>query len=701
MNKIIIVFLLQVISFSSLAQLIRGPYLQAATPTSIVIRWRTETKTDSKIQLGTSLNAKTIVKQVNEAVNEHEIKITGLLPQTRYYYSIGSTVETLQGQADNYFETTAQKGQVGKYRFGVFGDCGTHSIIQDKVRNQFAAYLGNNYLNAWLLLGDNAYSYGTDAEYQVRFFNHYKDDFLKKYPLYPAPGNHDYSNDNSDRQNDHKVPYYDNFTMPKDGEAGGVASNSQSFYSFDYGNVHFLSLDSYGREDQSTRLYDTLGRQVQWIKQDLAANTNKDWVVAYWHHPPFSLGTRNGELDFDMTSIRENFIRILERMGVDLIICGHSHVYERSKLMKGFYQKAAAFNPNKFQLSQSTGKYNGSDESCPYFKTTDANQGTVYVVCGSSGQLGNVSAGFPHPAMHYSNAVKGGAMMLEVEGKRLDAKWITEDGEVLDQFTMMKDVTRNQNIDLLKGESVNLEAAFIGEYKWSTGETTKSISVSPSVSTVYQVRDAQNCILNEFSVKVIMPIPIKLNTFTATINKINSVNLEWSTEFENNFSHFEIEKSPDASNFISLGKIPSTGNSNTITKYNFNDQVIIGNNYTNEVYYRLKMVPVDDKVQYSQVIKLTINEIILALEPTSDQVTIELLPNPATKGQMLIRLRGTKGTDAKLTIYDISGNMIYHQAMWLTEQPESFLPKTIAEGTYILKVQLNETTLTKKFVLLE
>ena len=344
--------LLQIVSFSSMAQLIRGPYLQAATPTSMVIRWRTETPTDSKILLGTSFETKNIVKQENTLVNEHEIKITGLSPQTRYYYSIGSTSGTLQGQADNYFETTAEKGKVGKYRFGVFGDCGTHSIIQDKVRNQFANYLGNNYLNAWLLLGDNAYSFGTDPEYQIRFFNHYQDDFLKKYPIYPSPGNHDYNNDNFDRQNDHNIPYYDNFTMPKDGEAGGVASNTESFYSYDYGNIHFLSLDSYGREDQSTRLYDTLGRQVQWIKQDLAANTNKDWIVAYWHHPPFSLGTRNGETDPEMTAIRENFIRILERMGVDLILCGHSHVYERSKLMKGFYQKAPAFNTSIHQISQ-------------------------------------------------------------------------------------------------------------------------------------------------------------------------------------------------------------------------------------------------------------------------------------------------------------------------------------------------------------
>jgi hypothetical protein len=65
------------------------------------------------------------------------------------------------------------------------------------------------------------------------------------------------------------------------GQAGGVASNTEAFYSYNYGNIHFVSLDSYGWETGNTRLYDTLGPQMVWLKQDLAANT-QPWTVVYF-----------------------------------------------------------------------------------------------------------------------------------------------------------------------------------------------------------------------------------------------------------------------------------------------------------------------------------------------------------------------------------------------------------------------------------
>jgi 3',5'-cyclic AMP phosphodiesterase CpdA len=162
------------------------------------------------------------------------------------------------------------------------------------------------------------------------------------------------------------MPYYDLFTMPKNGELGGVASTTEAFYSYNIGDVHFLSLDSYG-EESNLRMYDTAGAQVNWIKADLAANTRK-WVIAYWHHPPYTMGSHNSNSETELVNIRENFYRILERNGVDLIICGHSHDYERSYLLKGYYKANPGdpqlnennFNVNTHTASSSSGKYNGT-----------------------------------------------------------------------------------------------------------------------------------------------------------------------------------------------------------------------------------------------------------------------------------------------------------------------------------------------------
>lgn len=486
--------------------LIRGPYLQVATSNSMVVRWRTDAFARSRVRYGTTYGNLSMMADDSALATEHIVKLSGLAPYSKYYYSIGGIMDTLQGDNNNYFYTLPTTGAENLYRIGVFGDCGNNSTNQRNVRNEFEKYLGTNYMNAWILLGDNTYPDGEDAEYQAKFFNVYKDNLLKKYPLFPSPGNHDYHDiefSAAYAQQSHEIAYYHNFSMPQDGEAGGIPSHTKSFYSYDIGNVHFLSLDSYGKED-NYRMYDTLGRQVQWIKQDLEANKNKTWVIAYWHHPPYTMGSHSSDNVGELSKIRENLIPILERYGVDMVLCGHSHDYERTKLMKGHYGKEATFNAGNYNLSSSSGKYDGSSNSCPYIKSSATNQGTVYVVSGSAGQLGGKQASFPHDAMQYSNATEGGAAIIEVQGNRLDLKWICADGIIRDQFTMMKDVKTATRINLRKGESATLTASFIGNYKWNkTKETTRSIQVTPAVGkTQYEVEDPFSCVKEIFEVVV-------------------------------------------------------------------------------------------------------------------------------------------------------------------------------------------------------
>jgi len=486
-------------------QLIRGPYLQVATTQSIVVRWRTDAFARSRVRYGTTAGNLDKLADDSALSTEHLVKLTGLTPGTKYYYSIGGIKDTLQSGPENYFFTLTSAGSEGVVRVGAFGDCGNNSINQRNVRNAFIKYLGADYMNAWILLGDNSYPDGADAELQAKFFNIYKDDLLKKYPLFPAPGNHDYHDIEFSAevaQRTKEVAYYQNFSMPEEGEAGGVASHTKAFYSFDIGNVHFLSLDSYGKEANQFRMYDTLGPQVQWVKKDLEANTNRQWVVAYWHHPPYTMGSHSSDGVGELAKIRENFIRILERYGVDLILCGHSHDYERSGLLQGHYGAEASFNAAEHSLSPSTGRYDGSNNSCPYFKNSGTGQGTVYVVSGSAGQLGGRSAGFPHNAMQYSNDSVGGASIIEVNANRLDLKWICSDGVIRDQFTIMKDVNKTVQVKGKKGVPVTLTASFVGNYQWNKrGVTTRSITVTPTArKTVYEVKDPFSCVKDVFEV---------------------------------------------------------------------------------------------------------------------------------------------------------------------------------------------------------
>ncbi len=484
------------------AALLRGPYLQVGTSTSIIVKWQTSVPTDSQVKIGTTSGTYSKTVESSTLTTEHELIISQLLPDTKYYYTIGSSLQILQGDQSNYFTTYPNPGTDRKFRFWITGDCGNNSTNQRQVRDQYLNYAGSESTDGWLLLGDNAYNSGLLTEYDPNFFAQYQGSIMKHTVLWPAPGNHDYAN-NAALQVSKLVPYYDLFTVPSQAEAGGVASQTESYYSYNIGSTHFISLDSYGIEEASLRLYDTLSPQVVWLKKDLAAN-QQTWTVVYWHHPPYTKGSHDSDSEGELVSMRENFLRILERNSVDLVLCGHSHSYERSKLMKGHYGFSSSFDALSFNKSTSSANYNSSVNSCPYVKRTDKRgEGIVYVVAGSAGQVDGSVAGFPHPAMYFSDRTNGGSLILEVEKNRLDLKWLSADGVMRDSFTMMKDVTKTKSLKILYGDKIELAASWVGTYTWNNkNETTPSILVSPKTDTVYTVRDNFKCLTDSFKISI-------------------------------------------------------------------------------------------------------------------------------------------------------------------------------------------------------
>jgi hypothetical protein len=172
---------------------------------------------------------------------------------------------------------------------------------------------------------------------------------------------------------------------------------------------------------------------LTWLKEDLKA-TRQLWTVAYWHQPPYTKGTHDSDLGRAMREMRENALPILENAGVDLVLAGHSHNYERSYLMDGHYGKSDTFSASMIKgLRQGV-----PDEAGPYIKPSGASHsGTVYVVLGSSGQTGRMEA-TPHPAMCVSLQVPG-SVALDVNGSCLKANFLDGAGKVRDHFTIIKE----------------------------------------------------------------------------------------------------------------------------------------------------------------------------------------------------------------------------------------------------------------------
>lgn len=83
----------------------------------------------------------------------------------------------------------------------------------------------------------------------------------------------------------------------------------------------------------------------QWLLNDLQLNKAK-WIIAIRHHPPYSKGTHNSDVEIEMVDMRNNIVPLLERFGVDLVLTGHSHTYERSYFIHGHYGVESTFNSN-------------------------------------------------------------------------------------------------------------------------------------------------------------------------------------------------------------------------------------------------------------------------------------------------------------------------------------------------------------------
>lgn len=476
----------------------RGSYIQILGSDRVTIRWRTDVASDSEVRYG--INAGSLVNtSINPNVsNDHEVTITGLNPSTTYYYSIGSLNNILAQSNNHYFITSPVVGSKVPTRFWVIGDAGTNTNDQRMVRDAFYNYNGSSHVDGWIMLGDNAYENGLDGEYQNAVFSNMYEATLENTALWPTIGNHEYANNFIAPSK--SVDYYSIFSLPKNAEVGGVASGSESYYSYNYANIHFIVLDSYGESRDST------GDMVEWLKQDLLANT-QEWTVAYWHHPPYTKGSHDSDnlllYDVELPQIRRQIVPILERFGVDLVLSGHSHSYERSFLLDGHYGNSSSLD-NSMLLDNHSGSY---PTSCPYTKDTEltkSNKGTVYAVVGCSGKTSGTSIGWPHPAMYKSNNTVLGSLSLEINDNRLDGKFITSTGIIEDQFTIMKNTSVSSSFSVCEGDSILLQASWVGQYSWSVNsQNSQSVWVKPSNTQSVVVTDNVSCLADTFDLTVI------------------------------------------------------------------------------------------------------------------------------------------------------------------------------------------------------
>src|SRR4029077_13037151 len=138
----------------------------------------------------------------------------------------------------------------------------------------------------------------------------------------------------------------------------------------------------------------TAGSPMMTLLQNDVASTTQRWTIAFWHHPPYSKGSHDSDVDYELTQMRTVAVPILEAAGVDLVLAGHSHSYERSFLIDGHYGPSTSFLET-MKVDGGDGREGGTGAYSKPALGPGANHGAVYLVAGCSGQTSGGSLNHP------------------------------------------------------------------------------------------------------------------------------------------------------------------------------------------------------------------------------------------------------------------------------------------------------------------
>ncbi len=403
---------------SEATTLTRSPYLQRVGPDTALIAFRLDSSCTPEVRYGTQGSTNQTVRS-KDSGRVHAVVLTELTPGTEYTYQVEACGARTPAKR---FHTAPVPG-TRHVHFATVGDFGTGGDVEQMV----AASMLARKPELFIALGDNAYESGTETEIQRNLFEPLAD-VLAEVPFFPVAGNHEYVTDQAQ-------PYLDNLYLPTSPSGG------ERYYSFDWGHVHFVGLDSSCAVGLASADRCTRAAQKAWLEQDLAAS-QAPWKIVFFHHPPWSSGDHGSQ-----PIMRQEFGPIFERYGVDLVLTGHDHNYERTRPMKG-------------------------DGVAP-----SGTRGITYLVVGSGGsKLHPLTSSQPSWSA-VRNDTAYGFLDVDVTGGTLTAQFVTTAGGVVDSFTLTKQLPPEAPKDfkvIVEGErGVAPHQAFFRAEPPSSGSTVR------------------------------------------------------------------------------------------------------------------------------------------------------------------------------------------------------------------------------------
>ena len=351
-------------------KIVRGPYAVNVTATSATIMWWTNIAVAGSV----TFSGKSAVSDA--ATMQHKVTVTGLSAGTQYSYTVAGGSVTATGSV----RTAAPAGK--PYTFAVIGDYGSGSTPEQQNATRILGY-NSDFLQT---VGDNIYpssgfpdpNFATQySDLDARIFKQ-MGGVLKTQAFFPANGNHEYFSNGQ---------WWNAFPMP---------GSNNSWYSYNWGDAHILVLDT-------MQPYTSGSAQYTFAQSDLAsaAAKNAKWQIVVSPNPPYN--TTNAPTG-GSSGVRASLVPLFQSNGVDLVLSGDAHNYQRSKPL-----------------------INGAPVT---------SGGVTYVVTGGGGNGTNTPTS-AMPSFQVTRAAVFETLKVEVSGTALKVSAIAaSDGSVIDTFTL-------------------------------------------------------------------------------------------------------------------------------------------------------------------------------------------------------------------------------------------------------------------------
>ncbi len=390
------------------ALLTRGPYLTGLSSRSVHLLWSTDPAESGAVRFWSADPAQAVTEKEPVPRRQHSITLAQLQPNTLYRYEVlAGDGSTLAGEGC-WFRTAPAPGDAAvPFRIGALGDSGDGSEAQLQVAKRLEELAPDFFIHN----GDVFYTSDLDRV----FFKPYEQ-VLKRAGVCPARGNHDLGIFGLLAERWNEV-----FPLPLEEPAepaeacsdfqadpGRVEDPAQrNYFSIDWGNAHVAVLDTVGDFSPGSI-------QLEWLCRDLARARRRqaDWLIVIAHDPPYTMGLHF--IDKEFTT--EVLPVLAERFGIDLVLSGDDHNYQRTHPL-------------------SAGKIHDAWQDPEFVEP----RGTFFIVSGGGGRtLYPPWWGAPFRPLFNRFIPKFHALEITIDGKKLALRAVAAGGEVLDQFTIDK-----------------------------------------------------------------------------------------------------------------------------------------------------------------------------------------------------------------------------------------------------------------------